>query len=72
MLYRDKKLQFTLAAGVLFLLAGLRDFVAPGFLRINSGFNMDGIDKVIAGLLIITFGLLHRSRWRRIESTKDL
>jgi hypothetical protein len=68
---RGKNLQFTLIAGLLLILSGLRDFLAPGFLRIGAGFEIDAADKLLAGILIIALGLLHRMRSRRIQPSTD-
>jgi hypothetical protein len=72
MSFRRIKLQLTLVIGLLFILAGLRDYFAPDFLSVGSGSNIDGTDKLLAGILIAVLNLLHRLRLRGIQPAKDL
>ena len=60
-----KVLQFNLIVGSLLVLAGLCDFLAPGFLRMGAGFEIDATDKLVAGVLIMALGILHGMRWRK-------
>jgi hypothetical protein len=67
MTFRGRKLQLTVIAGLLLIMLGLRDFFAPGFLNIDSRFwGIDATDKLLAGILVVALGLLHRMRWRGI------
>jgi hypothetical protein len=66
MTFKGKRLEITFVAGMLLILLGLLDFFAPGFLNISSFSRIDRTDKLLAGMLILALGLLHRMRWRRI------
>jgi hypothetical protein len=68
---RGRRLQITLIAGLLLVFSELRDFWAPGFLRINAGFEIDAIDKLLSGILFMALGLLHRMRSRHIQTSKN-
>jgi hypothetical protein len=56
------RLVLELLPGFLFLLAGLRDFLLPGFLCISSRPDTDGTVEVCVGLawLVVVF-----AKWRR-------
>jgi hypothetical protein len=56
---------FAFITGALFILAGLRNFFAPGFLCISSRPDTAGTGYLIVGGLFLLFGFLCGKRLRR-------
>jgi hypothetical protein len=59
---RRGRLVLELLPGVLFILAGLRDFFLPGFLCISGRRDTDGTVEVCVGLAWLVVVL---AKWRR-------
>ena len=64
---KRRRLVLELLPGILFLLAGLRDFFLPGFLCISSRPDTDGTVEVCVGLAWLVVVL---AKWRR-EAAAD-
>jgi hypothetical protein len=57
-----RSLVLTLIAGVLFILAGVRDFLLPGFMSMSPVTHTNGTAEIAVGAVFVLLGVI---RWKR-------